>query len=73
MKRLTVEQMPDIPADPRAYRCLACGVVVPWSQWSPAEREAWEWDGNVPNWCGRCERPVSLCENAGLVWDERDG
>lgn len=68
MKRLTVTPMPDIPPDPRAYRCLECGVVVPWSQWKAEQREAWEWDSTVPNCCDRCwaGRKVLSTETSGV-------
>lgn len=73
MKRLIIEPMPDLPRDPRAYRCLECGMVVPWSQWTPAQREAWEWDATVPNCCDVCwaGKKALSCETSGLgfVWE----
>ena len=73
MKRLIVEPMADVPADPRAYRCLVCRTVVPWSVWTAEQREQWEWDGEKPQCCPACENTRPAPGDAVVVWDERDG
>lgn len=64
MKRLKVEPLPDIGPAPRAYRCIVCRAVIPWTLWTREQQAAWEWDGTKPQCCEGCEGKGKEFEHA---------